>query len=538
MAETAGTSRRPHIWGEAAPMTQQARTANDFVADWIAHNAAFHPAKMATLDLASGRRRSYAQLHERVARVAGFLRARGVGPGDRVAVLAMNSTDMLDIQFAAWRLGAAYLPINFRLTPAEIAYIVGDAGPALFIVDTAFPETVAAFADNAAVGAMVAMDGLGGDTAFERGVAAAEPVWAMVDQPRETLCMLMYSSGTTGRPKGVTFTHEMMVYAVMNTAPAMGSGNAMVGFSAMPLFHIGGLMAFSVSALYYGGSTVIMRHFDPGETLRAISDPALGITHLLFVPAMYNALQSAPEQPGADFSRIVTALAGAETVPTALVDWWMARGLMVQEVYGMTETCGGISVIPKSALPARVGSAGHLFPHVRGKVVRPDGAPAGVDEPGELWVSGGNVTPAYWQRPDANADSFRDGWLRTGDIVRIDAQGFLYIEDRMKDMYISGGENIYPAEVENVLYTHDGIAEVAVIGVPDSRWGETGCAVVVPRNGATLTRDHLVAHCEGRLAHYKHPAHVHLMDALPRNATGKVLKYQLREEVTRVLDLR
>ena len=518
-------------------MTHAPVETADFVADWIKGNAQFFPDKLATHDLASGRKRSYADLHRRVGMVAGMLRAHGVGVGDRVSVLAMNSTDMLDLQLACWRLGAIHVPLNFRLSPAELAYIVGDAAPKVLVVDTVFEAVARDLTAQSPVQTLIMMDGLGGDTEFERAVAEAEPVMDMVEQPRSALCMLMYSSGTTGRPKGVTFTHDMMVCAVLNTAPGMEMSNHMVGLSAMPLFHIGGLMAFSISCFYFGATTVIQRSFEPGETLATIDDPDIGVTHILLVPAMFNALKTHPDQAKTDFSRMKLTLAGAEAVPESLVHWWRDQGLIVQEVYGLTETCGAVCFVPKADLPGKVGTAGRVLPFCRVRLVGDDGCDVTQGEPGELWVRGGNVTSAYWNRPDANEESFEGAWFKTGDIARMDADGCLTIEDRVKDMYISGGENVYPAEVENVLYTLEEIHEVAVIGVPDPHWGEAGCAVVVTRDRIQLSRDQIVEHCARSLARFKHPSHVHHVDQLPRNATGKVLKYQLRETVTRELGL-
>ena len=343
--------------------------------------------------------------------------------------------------------------------------------------------------------------------------------------------MLMYSSGTTGQPKGVQITHGNLLFSNLN---AMGAGVSKdtVNLTVMPLFHIGGLNVFAAPTLYAGGTVVVMRAFDPGATLQAFSDESLGITHFLGVPAIFNALRDHPSNADADLSRIDTVIAGAEAVPEALVIWWHNRGLSIQEGYGMTENVASAVILPKTDVPGRVGSAGKPLRHIEFKVMRETDegwAECGPGESGELWCRGPVVTPGYWRRPDANAEAFVDGWLRTGDIGIRDADGFYFIEDRVKDMYISGGENVYPAEIENVLYELPEIREVAVIGVPDERWGETGAAIVALQDGAELSAEALRAHCQGKLARYKQPTHVQYVDALPRNATGKVLKYQLRQ---------
>ncbi len=509
----------------------------DVVVDWIAGNAGFFPDKLATVDLASGRRRTYAEFDARVASVAGFLRSSGIAPGDRVAALAMNSTDLLEIMFACWRIGAIYLPLNFRLTSDELAFILTDAEPSLIFIDEQFAECGAVLQSRVAVDNWVAMDGLGGDTAFERALAAADPVADMIAQEPEDVCLIMYSSGTTGLPKGVTLAHGAMLFSVINTAPSFRTSHDMVGLTVMPLFHIGGTNAFSVPGCYLGATNIIARGFDPGATLAAIGDRALGVTHFFGVPAVFNAMKAHPAQPGTDFSRLELAASGAEAVPDALVRWWLDRGVVIQEVYGMTETCGGVCLLGVDDIPDRIGSAGKAFRHSPMKTIAEDGSDTGVGELGEICMRGPHITAGYWNRPEDNAACYVDGWFRSGDIGRIDADGYLFVEDRVKDMYISGGENVYPAEVENVLYEIEAIAEVAVIGVPDSRWGEAGCAVAALKPGASLTLADLRSHCEGKLARFKRPAHIALVDALPRTATGKVLKFELRKSVPAMLEL-
>ncbi len=507
------------------------------VADWVGTSAASFGNKLAAIDLASGRRMTYAEWHKRVARVAGMLKARGIGKGDRVASLAMNSTDILDIMFACWRIGAIHLPLNFRLTPDELTFIVGDAEPRLAILDDVFAETGNAVCEKTHA-EWLGFDGLGGDTPFERAAAEAGPVYEQVPLTLDDICCIMYSSGTTGLPKGVTLSHENLFYAVVNAAPNFRSSYDMVALTSMPLFHIGGLAAFSTTTAYMGGTTIVQRAFEPGEALSVLGDPDYGVTHYFAVPAIWNALKAHPDLPGTDLSRIRTAASGAETVPHSLVKWWQERGVTIQEVYGMTETTGGVCLLDDSVIPEKIGSAGKAFRHAPVAILDEDGNEVPVGEQGEICMGGPQITPGYWNRPDANDSSFVNGMLRSGDIGRIDADGFIYVEDRTKDMYISGGENVYPAEVENVLYEIEAIAEVAVIGVPDSRWGETGCAVVALKPDAALTLADIAQHCEGRLAKFKHPAHIAPIDALPRNATGKVLKFELRQSIPATLDLR
>ncbi len=502
---------------------------HEVVIDWIEHGAANQPDKLATVELPSGRRQTYARMHERVGRIAGWLKSLGVEPGDRVGLLALNSSDALDIIFATWRIGAVHLALNFRLTPTELDFIVGNADPKVLIHDRDNAPTVKAL--SVSIEHIIESDGLGGDTDFEAQVAAAEPILSIVPLKAEDQCMLMYSSGTTGQPKGVIMTHGMMVWASINATSSLACSEDMVSLAVMPLFHIGGLQVFTFPALYASGTAVVMRAFEPGATLEAFSDPKLGVTHFLGVPAIFNALRDHPDNSKADLSRLRCVLAGAEAVPETLVRWWHERGLTIQEGYGMTENVASCCVLGKSDVVDHVGSAGKALRHVAIRITREDGTEADPGESGELWCRGPVVTPGYWRRPEENADSYVDGWFRTGDIASRDAEGFIYIEDRLKDMYISGGENVYPAEIENILYEREEIREVAVIGLPDERWGETGCVVVALQPDKSLSAEQILEHCVPRLARFKQPTHVVYVDELPRNATGKVLKFELRKTV-------
>jgi fatty-acyl-CoA synthase len=498
------------------------------VYDWIEGHARRFPEKIATIDLHSGRRHTYAQMHERVARIAGHLRSIGIIKRDRVATLSMNSSDMLDIQFACWRIGACYTPLNFRLTARELAFMVNDSGAKAFFYDTDLAAVIPALQEKTQVAHWFTTGPTGGPSDLETIIASANPVYDFCPQAETDLCMIMYSSGTTGTPKGVMFNHAQFHYTVSAATVAASCSSSMVGLVMMPLFHIGGLMAYTLITLCMGGSAVIVRTFEPGHFLSLFDDPDLGVTHFLGVPALYNAMQAHPNFMATDFSRMVVATCGAESVPESLLRAWYDRGVIIQEGFGMTETAAGCLALDKRDIPHKIGSAGKPGLHCQAYIARADGSEADPEELGEIWIRGKNVTPGYWNRPDANESSFVNGWFRSGDIGRRDADGYFYIEDRVKDMYISGGENVYPAEIENVLYELEAIHEVAVIGLPHDKWGECGCAVVVVKPGLSITLEDLSAHCQERLGRFKHPARLEIIAALPRNATGKVLKFELR----------
>ncbi len=507
------------------------------VNDWVAHHARFKPTAKSMIDLASRRTFTYGDMHDRVGRAAGMLRAHNIQQGDRVAFLMMNSSDLLEVIFACWRIGAVCVALNFRLTPVELAFILNNSETSLLIYDDVFEAATGPLKEITDVTHYVNTDCMGGDSAYERGLAGAKPVTEMVSQTLDDHALLMYSSGTTGTPKGVIITHGMMYFAPASGARAGGMNPDNVTLSNMPLFHIGALNVTGSPTIWIGGTTVIMRIFDPEATLDAIHDPALGITTLFMVPAAYNVMRALPKVQTTDFSRIRNAITGAETVPTELVDWWYERGVIIQEGYGMTETSGAGCILMKEDIPSRVGSAGRSLMHSEIRVVDDAGNTCAPNVPGELWFRGAAVTPGYWKRPEANKESFVGEWFRSGDIGRMDKDGYIYIDDRMKDMYISGGENVYPAELENYLHQLPQIAEVAVIGVPDSKWGETGCVVAVIKADCDLCLADVTAHIDGKMSKYKWPRHIHLMEALPRNATGKVLKFELRDSVTGALDL-
>ncbi|MDE2378797.1 long-chain fatty acid--CoA ligase [Bradyrhizobium sp.] len=496
--------------------------------DWIAHHCLRTPGKTAVVDLASGRRFSYAQFDARISRLATHLRDRlKVSRGDRVAVLALNTTDTLEVQFACGRLGAVFLPLNVRLTVPELQFIVGDSTPKVMIHDDDLAETALAVARLCGVASTLLL-GPGGS--YESGIAAARPLDRFEEVTLDDVSTIMYTSGTTGHPKGATITHGMTFWNCVNLGGPAYISPSTVLLTVLPLFHTGGLNCYTNPALHAGGTVLIMRAFDPGQALALIGDPAQGINVFFGVPAIYQFMAQHPAFAATDLSRLVIGGVGGAPMPVPLLKAWEARGVALQQGYGMTETSPAVLVLDREDAARKAGSAGKPVLHTEVRIVRPDGNDAEVGELGELWVKGPNVTPGYWNRPEANKSSFTDGWLHTGDATRMDEEGFYYIVDRWKDMYISGGENVYPAEVENVLHQLDAIAEAAVIGIPDPQWGEVGMAIVAVKPGGRVTEADVLAHCAANLARFKCPRQVRFVDALPRNATGKIHKPTLRKD--------
>ena len=497
--------------------------------DWLHHHARATPGRPCWSDLHSGRRFSFAEAEQRVRRLADHLQnACGVEKRDRVAVLAMNSTDVMEVHAACAKLGAICLLMNWRLAPPELDYIMADAEPKVLVFDTASKGLVDAMAEKALHG--IETTGLGEPSDYEDAIAAAHgDVRACGDLTLEDPWTLMYTSGTTGRPKGAPQTYGMALMNTINAAPSIGLTGASVGLTVLPLFHTGGLNTWTLPLLHHGGHSLIMRSFDAGHALRLIGDPEVGITHFLCVPANYLFMSQHPDFAESDWSRVVSANVGGAPTPKPLLEHYMAKkGVAIRQGFGMTETSPAVSIQDPETALAKPGSAGRPILHGELKIVREDGTEAARDEVGELWVRGPNITPGYWQRPDANAEEFVDGWFKTGDAARLDGDGDLWIVDRWKDMYISGGENVYPAEVESVIFALPGVADAAVIGEPDEKWGEVGVAVVVKAEGAEIDAEDVIEHCQGRLARFKIPRRVAFVEVLPRNATGKVLKRELR----------
>ncbi len=498
--------------------------------DWLAHHARMRPNAPCWTDLHSDRSFTWREAEDRCARLASHLsRNCGVKRGDRIAVLAMNSTDVMEIHSACAKIGAIFLPINWRLAPPEVDFILSDSEPQALIHDGATADLVGQLSVRAPH--VIATTGGGQPSPYEEAIAAAGPDVPLEIMDHEDIWTIMYTSGTTGRPKGAPNTYGMAFWNAVNLGVPTGAAPDSVGLTMLPLFHTGGLNTFTTVLLHAGGHSLIMRAFDPGQALGYISDPARKVSHFLVVPAMYLFMSQHPDFETADFSRIRTAAVGGAPTPVPLLETYKAKGVAITQGFGMTETSPCVSIQTPETAFGKPGSAGRPALHCELKVMKEDGTEAAPGEIGELWCKGANITPGYWRRPEANAKEFTDGWFHTGDAAKIDAEGDLWIVDRWKDMYISGGENVYPAEVENVLYAIPGVAEAAVVGMPDDRWGEVGCAFIARKPGAAVSAGDVIDWCQGKLARFKIPARVEFVAALPRNATGKVLKRELRQQI-------
>jgi fatty-acyl-CoA synthase len=457
---------------------------------------------------------TYAGLRDRVADLAAALRELGTGPGDRVAYLGFNHPSFLQTLFATGMLGGVFVPLNARLTGPEIAYQLTDSGASVLV----HAPTHAAVVDGLPVRATIGLEQL------ER-LPVTEPVDVPVelDDP----CMIMYTSGTTGRPKGAMLTHGNITWNAVNVLIDHDLIADEVALVSAPLFHTAGLNMLTLPVLLKGGTCVLTTGFDADATLDLVERHR--VTFMFGVPAMVQSVARAARWAEADLSSLRLLTCGGAPVPPSLIATYQARGLTFLQGYGMTEAAPGTLFLDAAHAVTKAGSAGvpHFFSDV--KVVGPGLAEVPPGQPGEVVVKGPHVMPGYWGLPEETARSFTDGWFHTGDAARLDTDGYAYIVDRIKDVIISGGENIYPAEVENALLADPDVLECAVIGVPHDRWGETGRAIVVPREGSGLTADRLLGSLAGRIAKYKLPTSVVFATEIPRNATGKILKARLRD---------
>jgi fatty-acyl-CoA synthase len=487
---------------------------------------------------------TYGELSERVTRLAHGLRRLGVERGDRVAYIGPNHPALSETLFAAGLLGAIFVPLNTRLAPPELAFILDDAGADVLVWDASLADTVAAFRDEVTVRHHVVVGSntqagalpetqVGSGTAHEYenllGEGSDEPLDENVDL--DDVCMIQYTSGTSGPPKGVLLTHANISWNCYNILLDVDVITDEVSLVSAPMFHTAALNQLFLPTLLKGGMAVLMPRFDPEAAFELIARHR--VTWMFGVSAMFLAMAQSPRWADADLSSVRILMCGGAPVPESLIRTYQDRGLTFLQGYGLTETSPGALFLRAEQSTLKIGSAGTpcFFTDVR--VVRPDGSGVAPGEVGEVVVQGPNVSKGYWQRPDATEAAFGDGhWLRSGDAATVDEDGYFYIVDRVKDMFISGGENVYPAEVEQLLYQHPAVAECAVIGVPDARWGEVGQAVVVARQGADVSADEILASLDGKIGKYKIPKRVAFADALPRNAAGKLLKTRLREMYT------
>lgn len=496
---------------------------------WLTKHAEQHPQRVALVT--PQKAFSYAELNREANRAAHALSALGLRAGDRIGVLCMNYPEFLALLFGAGKIGVVVVTLNYRLTAPELAFPISDSNVRVLFVGSEQTAMIPQLQELTRVEKIFALEGdapAGCETyvslvANQSDAEPAEPIsW---DAPLLTV----YTSGTTGKPKGAVLTHANQFWNAMNDILALGLTANDITLTVLPLVHVGGIGLFTLPTLLMGGRVVMPRKFDAESAIELIERER--VTIMMGVPAVWGALLASPRFAAADFSSVRFFYNGGDRCPLQVVRAFRARGLPFAGGYGLTETSPTATMMEAEDAERgtqRLGFIGKPAFFTEARVVNSDRQDVPRGEAGELWLRGPNVFGGYWNRPEANVESFVDGWFRTGDLVEQDADGFLYVVGRLKEMFKSGGLNVYPAEIENLLEQHPAVREACVIGVPDAKWNEVGRAVVALKPGAKATEADLVAWCEGKLAHFKMPKSFVFVEALPRNTLGKINRAEVK----------
>ncbi|MCX6503055.1 MAG: long-chain fatty acid--CoA ligase [Microbacterium sp.] len=470
----------------------------------------------------------YRDLAERIRRLADALAGRGVVAGDRIAYLGNNHPSYLETLFATATLGAIFVPLNTRLAAPEIEFALEDSGATTLVLHAALRDLARAGSWSTGVTRRIIVDAdaYPAVEAYEEVLASGADTQRDVPVQPDDPALILYTSGTTGHPKGAVLSHANITWNCFNAIVDYGIHAEERVLLISPLFHVAALSMGALPVLLQGGQVILHDRFEPGAVLHTVESER--VTMLAGVPTTFQMLQEHPDWDTTDISSLEHLTCGGSTMPERMLEAYEARGLSFSCGYGMTETAPGATAMPPRMSRAKMGSSGikHFFTDV--KVVDENGQEVPAGTVGEIWVSGPNVIREYWNRPDATASAFVDGWFRSGDLGSLDEDGYIRISDRLKDMIISGGENIYCAEVESVIMEIPQISSVGLIGIPDDRWGEVPLAVVALKPGQQLHAEDIVAHLTGRLAKYKIPKTVVFTDELPRTASGKIRKADLR----------
>ncbi len=470
-------------------------------------------------------RLTYGQMNDRANQFANAMTDMGVKYGDRVAIVANNVIEYYDIYFGLAKIGAVMAAVNYRLAGTEMEYILSDCDANVFLFGEEYTDVVDSFRGNIPTEKLIAMTDTPPEWAdsYNAILNSAAPNEPEMKGGGDDTMTILYTSGTTGRPKGAELTHDYFFWSSVNMMSTLGS----IGDStliALPLFHIGGLAGVPLG-VYQGLKVVLQKSFDPQNFLEIIEKEK--ISGFGAVPIILDFLKLVPDFEKYDFSSVGTILVYAAPVPVTLIEEYAKAGIEVRQLYGMTEGCTGTVLDSVNALN-KAGSCGRPFFHTEIRVVDEKGDDVKPEVKGEVLMRSPVTMKGYWNKPDATANTIKDGWLYSGDVGRLDEDGFLYIMDRKKDMIISGGENIYPAEIEDYLLRNPKVADVAVIGYADEKWGEAVRAILVVQPGETLTEQELIDWCQDKMGKFKIPKSVIFVDAIPRTPTGKILKKDLR----------
>jgi len=475
--------------------------------DWIGKWAVYSPDQLAINDILTGESATYAELDQLAEYIAAHLfHQYQLKKGDRVAILSPFNSAFIALFGAAQKAGFVLVPINFRLTASEQAYQLKNCEASALIYDNEFSDAAASLDVTKINWAELTTPT---DARYAESVDEDHPLF------------ILYTSGTTGFPKGALYTHKMLFWNSINTALRLDLNSNDVTINCMPPFHTGGWNVLITPLLHVGGTIHLLSKFDPDQLLKELASTKT--TLLMVVPTMLKMMEDSVLFPSFHAPDLRYHIVGGETLPIESIENWANKGIPVRQGYGLTEVGPNITSLHQNDNIRKRGSIGFLNFYVEGKVVNDAGVACAPNEVGEFWLKGPNVTPGYWNNPKATVDTIEDGWFKTGDLVYQDEEGYFYIKGRKKDMYISGGENVYPSEIERVLREIDGVNEVAVISIPDAKWGESGAAFISLSN-TQITIEHIKAHCLTHLAKFKNPKVIEVLEELPKNSTGKIDK--------------
>ncbi len=487
--------------------------------DYVRFHARQHPERLAVTDLTFERQWSYGQLDRTIAGCATVLLDAGLQSGDRLACLSANRAELIVLQSACARVGAIFVPLNWRLAAPELQSIIDDCEPKL------------TFADEMAASLNIAAKPI--DSIFD-DCEKVRPDGGEPSSP-DLPSLMLYTSGTTGKPKGVMLTERNLTETAINLSSLGEVDRDSCFLCESPMFHIIGMVTSIRPPFLQGGRVVVSDRFVPERTFDRIADPELKITHYFCVPQMALALRAVEGFDPAKLCSLKALFTGGAPHPEAQIREWLDDGIAIVDGFGMSEA-GTVFGMPldRDLIDRKAGSVGVPTPRVRARLVADDGQPVSAGEPGELQLKGDNITPGYWRREsDYQASFTEDGWFKTGDVLTCDEDGYYRVTDRKKDIFISGGENVYPVEIEAALASYPGIRELAVIGVPDEEWGEVGCLLYVPESDIEIDPADVAVFLTTRIARYKIPKQFRAVDKLPRTGVGKLMRHELRASYRR-----
>jgi fatty-acyl-CoA synthase len=493
--------------------------------DWLKKWAKYTPNKMFLREHDRKLEWTYSEFNQRANTLAHQLvNESGLKKGDRLAVYSKNRMEYVITLFACWKSGVILVPLNFRLMPAELDILINDSEPQLFLYEREFADQSEKLKTLGNIPHKIEIEEF---TSFLTEKVDDSDFYPEEPLGEEDILMILYTAGTTGLPKGAIINHRMIFWNAVNTTLRLDltSQDHTQGYA--PFFHTGGWNVLFTPFLFNGASHTILPGFDADLILQLMEKER---TTLLFgVPTMLQMMADSPYFDEVDLTSVRYAIVGGAPMPVPLIETWHKKGVFIRQGYGLTEVGVNCFSLHQDDAIRKIGSIGFPNFYIDAKIVDSDGKECGSNEVGELWLRSRAVTPGYWRKEKETREAITDGWFHTGDMVRKDEEEYFYVVDRKKNMYISGGENVYPAEVENILYTHPAVKEVAVIGVPDQRWGEVGKAFVVTKEGITLTESGLLEFCKDHLAKYKIPVYVEFLKSLPKNEAGKINRLVLKK---------